>query len=272
MSRLDTASATVSALAVIILVSGCVTSTQATRLQKDLDEVKRQLFTVQQDTAGSRTQVEELSRSLTKQNGASSSQAELNSSIQSLLDQVQGLSEKMKELLGRVTTLSLEIQGLKDAARRDGGPAGGSSPVPSSPAFPGAASASPASSPADQSFRVAYADYSKGNYELALMGFTEFLRSSPGDPRAAEARYWVGECHYSQGKYKEAIEAFDMVLTSHPDSEKVPAAMLKKGYSQIEMGQTTMGVETLGKLISSHADSEEARLASERLRQLGLRN
>ena len=159
-----------------MFLSGCVTSTQATRLQKDLDEVKRQLFQVQQDTAGSRSQMEEVARGLTRQGGASTSQADLNASIQTLLDQFQGFSEKMKEMTSRITDLTHEIQGLKDAARRDGGPSGASGSIPSSPAFPADSSPVPVSNPADQSFRIAYADYSKGNYELALMGFTRPAR------------------------------------------------------------------------------------------------
>src|SRR6185436_14816006 len=96
--RLHTASRAGLTLALTASLSGCVTSSQATRLQKDLDEVKRQLFQVQQDTAGSRTQVEELARGLNKQGGTASSQADLNASVQSLLDQVQGLAEKIREL------------------------------------------------------------------------------------------------------------------------------------------------------------------------------
>ena len=272
MSRFHTDRRSAAILAFTLLLSGCVTSTQATRLQKDLDEVKRQLFQVQQDSAGSRSQMDELARGLAKQGSASTAQADLSASIESLLDQIQGLSEKTKELTSQVMTLTQEIQSMKESTRRNGGAPGTSVSAPSSSAFPADSPPAPSSSPADQSFRIAYADYSKGNYELALMGFTEFLRSFSSDLRAADAKYWVGECLYSQGKYKEAIEAFDIVLTSHPGADKGPAALLKKGYSQIELGQTSLGVETLSKLISAHSDSEEARLASERLRQLGLRN
>ena len=272
MTGFGASSRTALTLGLIVILGGCVTSSQATRLQKDLDDVKRQLFQVQQDTAGSRAQIDDLTRGLGKQDGSSSTQADLNASIQSLLDQIQTLSEKMREMVSRMAALSQEIQGLKEAGRRNGGPSGAAGPVPPSTAFPTESSAAPAPNAADRAFRTAYADYSKGNYELALMGFNEFLRTSPGDPRGAEARYWVGECLYSQGKYKEAIEAFDLVLTAQPEFEKVPAALLKKGYAQIEMGQTSKGVETLGKLMSTHGDTDESRLASERLRQLGLRN
>ena len=89
MNGFSTVTRTVSTLTLVVLLAGCVTSTQATRLQKDLDEVKRQLFQVQQDTAGSRKQVEELAQGLSKPASSPTAQADLNASIQSLLDQVR---------------------------------------------------------------------------------------------------------------------------------------------------------------------------------------
>ena len=48
----------------VALLTSCLTSTQATRLQSDLDEVKKQLFQVQQDTAASRSKLEEVDRAV----------------------------------------------------------------------------------------------------------------------------------------------------------------------------------------------------------------
>jgi TolA-binding protein len=52
----------------------------------------------------------------------------------------------------------------------------------------------------------------------------------------------------------------------------MPASLLKKGLAQIQAGQTTQGVSTLQKLIETQPQSEEARLAAERLQQMGLRS
>ncbi|HET6372352.1 MAG TPA: tol-pal system protein YbgF, partial [Candidatus Polarisedimenticolia bacterium] len=135
---------------------------------------------------------------------------------------------------------------------------------------PGAASGN-AGGQADQVFKTAYADFSKGNYELALLGFTEYLTANPGAPLAEDAQYWTGECLYSQGKFKEAAEAFDRCGARHPGGARAAAAMLKKGYSQIEGGQASQGIATLQKLIETHPQTDEARLAAERLKTLGLR-
>jgi len=251
----------------LLLLAGCVTSTQATRLQTDLDEVKRQIFQVQQETAASRSQIEEVARAMSSQTGSpASAQADLQASVQSVLDQIQVLSEKITEVGTRVASLSDQVRSLAEAGRRSTGAPDGSSMTP-----PAASLGRPSGAEGDKSFQTAYADYSKGNYELALMGFTDFLKRYPGDPRAAEAHYWIGECLYSQGKFGEAAEELGQMVERYPNAEKAAPALLKRGYAQIEAGRTSQAVGTLQKLIEAHPRSDEAKLASERLKSLGLR-
>ncbi len=252
-------------------LSACLTSTQATRLQQDLDDVKRQVFQVQQDTAGSRARLEEIDKKLSPRDGSPSSaqQADLQSSIRAILDQVQALSQRTEEIWNRLASLAEEMQSLRDQRRR-GGASSSEAPPPAAISSP--ASAAPLSgTEAEAAFRIAYADYTKGNFELALTGFTEFLHASPNHALSPDAQYWIGECLYSQGKYREAAEAFDRCVLRQPNGERVPAALLKKGLAQIESGQTAPGVSTLQKLIEKAPQSDEARLAAERLKQLGLR-
>ena len=170
---------------VFLLLSACVTSTQATRLQKDLDDVKRQVFQVQQDTAGSRAQLDDLSKRLPG-SGPGAGQADLQEAIRSLLDQMRTLAQRLDEMKTRMSSLSLEIQAIR-APGSSGSPpqdAGSTSP----PATPRGVLSS---EPADLAFKTAYADYSKGNYEMAVMGFGDFLKSWPSHPLSADAQYWI---------------------------------------------------------------------------------
>jgi tol-pal system protein YbgF len=169
----------------------------------------------------------------------------------------------MEEIKARLASLSHEVQ--TSQARPASSPSGGSSRPAAAVTPQGAAAADPA-------FGAAYADYTKGNYELAMMGFSDFLKTRPDSPQAADAQYWIGECLYSQGKFKEAVEAFEQVGTRYPGAARMPASLLKKGLAQIQAGQTTQGVSTLQKLIETQPQSEEARLAAERLQQMGLRS
>jgi TolA-binding protein len=87
----------------------------------------------------------------------------------------------------------------------------------------------------EQAYQAAYADYTKGNFPLAVMGFEEFVKRNSQSDLADNALYWVGECHYAQRQFEEAIEVFDRILKEYPEGDKIPAVLLKKGYAYMEL-------------------------------------
>lgn len=247
------------ALAGLLCLPGCLTSTQATRLQKDLEEVKRSLFEVQQETAGSRARIEDIDRKVSSMESEPQNQADLNATLRSILDQVAILSERVDAMTSRMDGLSDEVQSVQRMSHSPRPATGGLPQIDAPP--PGA----------DQTYKTAYSDYSKGNYELALLGFSDFLRSNPDHQLAPDAQYWIAECLYSQGKLEESIEAFEDTVDRFPGGERAVTSLLRKGFVQIESGQTSQGVATLQQLIEEHPDADEARLAADRLKGLGLR-
>jgi len=118
---------------------------------------------------------------------------------------------------------------------------------------------------ARNAYTNAYTDMTAGNYDLALMGFEEFLRNFPDSELSDNAMYWIGECYYAREQYNEAYDAFRKVLDDYPQGDKVPSALLKAGYSSLALGQTSEGRALLHELIERFPLSDEARLAEERL-------
>ncbi len=123
--------------------------------------------------------------------------------------------------------------------------------------------------PAQEMYNSAYGDYLKGNYSLAIDGFKLFLQQHPNTPLSDNALYWIGECYYSQGQYKEAIEAFDELLLTYPAGDKVPAAYLKKGMSLMQQGKKEEALATFKILTTKYPVQEEARLAQQKIDELG---
>ncbi len=121
---------------------------------------------------------------------------------------------------------------------------------------------------AKKAYREAYLDVNAGNYELALMGFGEFLKNFPESELADNAQYWIGECYYATERYDEAFAAFRGVLENYPEGDKVPSALLKAAYCSLALGREEEGVGFLNELISRFPLSEEAQLAEERLEGL----
>ena len=118
--------------------------------------------------------------------------------------------------------------------------------------------------------QTAYRDYQRGNFDLAIAGFNDFLRQAPNSDLADNAAYWIGESLFSQKKYQDAIAQFDQVVTRYPQSDKVPGALLKKGYSYIALGERSQGIVQLQYVVHEHPSSQEASLARQRLRSLGV--
>lgn len=84
-------------------------------------------------------------------------------------------------------------------------------------------------------FDMAYADYTRGNYELAMDGFRIYRQQFFDSPLADDALYWIGECYFSLRKYSEAITQFNTLIFNYPQGNNVPAAYLKKGMSYVEL-------------------------------------
>ena len=140
------------------------------------------------------------------------------------------------------------------APRRNEAPAG---PPPPAPTM----------SP-QEAYSVAYNDYLKGNYDLAVDSFKLYRQQFPESPLADNALYWIGECRYSQRKFEEAIDAFDELILTYPQGDKAAAAHLKKGLSFIELGRKPEALAALKLLVAKYPLEEEARIAQDKIREL----
>ncbi len=115
----------------------------------------------------------------------------------------------------------------------------------------------------------AYLDLTRGNYSLAILGFREFLRISPGSDLADNAQYWIGECYYAQRDFNQAIREFLTVEERYPHGDKVPAALLKAAYSFQALEDRAAARRYLNEVLTRFPDSDEAVLARNRLRTIG---
>ena len=119
-----------------------------------------------------------------------------------------------------------------------------------------------------EAYSVAYNDYLKGNYDLAVDSFKLYRQQFPESPLADNALYWIGECRYSQRKFEEAIDAFDELILTYPQGDKAAAAQLKKGLSFIELGRKPEALAALKLLVAKYPLEEEARIAQDKIREL----
>jgi tol-pal system protein YbgF len=257
--------------------SGCAdVSGQA--LQQDVAQVRQDLnsltLAVHRGRGDTETVVGQLDRRTREQGAESSKQsAALNARLDALSAEVARVSARVDELSQRVETLGR------------GAPSGGAAPVPP-PARSGAPAPSVAAVPpparsggasAEESYQVAYLDFSKGLYPLAVSGFRDFLRRFPDSPLADSSQYWIGEAYFSMARatasqpdkarenLEHAVQEFRKVVVAYPRGSKVPTALYKEALALVELKQTALAQARLQYLVEHFPQSEEAPLAKERL-------
>ena len=168
--------------------------------------------------------------------------------------------ERVDDTNVRITSLSQEVEALRLAipptatmmvpvtdpstagtpvdgasAQAPATPGGGQTPSTTSPptTAPGPVTAG---SPM-RLYDTAWADYTAGNYDLAIEGFNGYVRSFPRSEFADNAQYYVGESFYQRGKLAEAVDAFGRVISTYPKSDVVGQAYYKRGLCFEQIGR-----------------------------------
>jgi tol-pal system protein YbgF len=260
--------------------TGCISTSDFEAAQRQISELQEELANIKR-TASSKEEVQnvnvriaEQTETLLKSNATLVTKvAEIDDRIQTSQGTIEQLSYRVDRMAQQLTQTQRDVEDMR--SRVTAPPA---QPVVQPDATQPAASSSEMTVPAPavvstdpmQTYQAAYRDYQRGNYDLAIEGFQDFLDTNASSEMADNASYWIGESLFSQKKYREAIGQFDAVVTRYPKSDKVPGALLKKGYSYINVGERAQGVVQLQYVVHEHPKSPEASLARQKLKQLGI--
>ena len=134
--------------------------------------------------------------------------------------------------------------------------------APSAPA-PAAIGASPT-----RLYEMAWSDYAAGQWELAIAGFRDYIRSFPKSDMADDAQVNVGSAYMMEGKYDQAVESFDTAIRTYPNGDKIPDAYYKKGLALRSLKQIDAAREAFDHVVKTAPESDAGRLATQALEQL----
>jgi tol-pal system protein YbgF len=253
--------------AAMVAAAGCGSS-QLDAMEQQLADIQRQVLQIQkqgsskEEVAGLQTTTAEQNRNLLK------AQADIQLELQSLSSMIEQLEGKLEDTNYRLAQLSQQIaatnQQIKGLRPGDAPPPGAGGTNGAGP-INGNAAADP-----ETLYRTSYNDYLRGNYDLAILGFRQYLESFGTTDLADNAAYWIGECYYRQQRYADAIREFDSVIEQYPNSDKVASAVLRKGYAHLQLGEQSKGVVQLQNVIRRYPKSDEANLARQQLKSLGI--
>lgn len=192
--------------------------------------------------------------------GISSKLDAMNGDVQTLRTAVEDLNSRLSKLNQGMVDLTNGLKMLE--ARPAPPPAGGS--------FGPDGSAPPAGMSSGQLYDSALRDLTGGNFDLAMQGFTEYLRYFQTTDRAPNAQFYIGQIHYNKGDFDNAISAFDGVLSKYPENAKTPDATYMKGMALLKSGRRTEAGKEFLNVIQKYPKSEVAPKAREARRSLGL--
>lgn len=119
-----------------------------------------------------------------------------------------------------------------------------------------------------EAYNLAYNDFIKGSYDLAIQGFQGFLQQYPNSILVPHAVYWLGESYYQTKQYPQAIEQYDRLIAQFPKNEKLPGALLKEGFAYAAIGDKTKARAALKRVVEDFPRASEANLAKEKLAEL----
>jgi len=85
----------------------------------------------------------------------------------------------------------------------------------------------------DTLYQAAVADYTAKNYEKALAGFNNYLKSCTEKPDKPDAFYYVALIYHQTGRLELARRAYGFVIKNFPGTSG--SAMAEKGLAQVEI-------------------------------------
>jgi tol-pal system protein YbgF len=200
--------------------------------------------------------------------------------LDNMASDLKVIRERSDETNVRLSSLDQEIEALRAAMPPPGSflppvvdpaqPPDGALPVSGAPA-PVTPPANAAGLSPRRMLEQAFADYTAGQYALAVQGYEAFLRTFPASEQADDAQFMVGEAHYAAKKDADAVAAYGEVIKRFPTGNAAPDAFYKRGLAMERMGNADGARESWQQAVKMFQDSDAGRLAKQGLDRLAAR-
>jgi tol-pal system protein YbgF len=120
-------------------------------------------------------------------------------------------------------------------------------------------------------YETAYADYTAGQWSLAVQGFETYLKTFPKSDLADDAQYYIGEALTGDSKFKEAVAAYERVISDYPQSDILPEAYYKVGSTYERLGQPDKARAAYEYAVKQYGETQAGTLSKQRLDGLNRR-
>src|ERR1700722_14540324 len=199
--------------------------------------------------------------------------------IDALTSDLRIVREKVDDNNVRIGSMAQEVDALRQSLQQQAAsrpPASADSPdaavaatsVPADGAPTGARAAATTlalgASP-QRLYDQALSNYWAGLWDLAIEGFTSYIRSFPRSDMADDAQVAIGNSYLQDGKNDKAVEAYDLAIRTYPTGNAIPEAYYKKGLALKNLRQLDRAREAFEYVSRTYPDSDAGRLAKQQL-------
>jgi TolA-binding protein len=188
-----------------------------------------------------------------------------NVRVGSLTQEVDALRRSMQQMATRPA--ATDPFGGGDPSAAPGGAAPPPGGAPPSTGAPAAATPTMTASPR-QVWDAAYADYTSGQYDLAVLGFEAYIRNFPKSDSADDAQVLICAAFLADKKYQKAVDACDTAIRTYPTGNAIPDAYFRKGLALADMRDVNGARTAWETVVRNFPDSDAGRLAKQRLDQI----
>lgn len=261
---------------VVVVLAILLVPAAARADRKEYERLQFQIGALQGQLSDLLRLVEENQRELRRLNEALAEQTSLlRRTVQDRRMEDEAIQTALRETADRLAELQERVQAaaltrgyaaapgitLDPAATPDAGQEGG---PPAEGVDPASMAGGPPPPPREL-YSSAYADFARGNYDLAIQGFEEYLRFYPETDFSDNAQYWIGECQYGKQDYDGAIAAWNQLMQGFASSDKLPDARVKKGMALERLGRRDQALLEYRFVVERYPNSPAARIAREKL-------
>jgi tol-pal system protein YbgF len=238
--------AAVSLLVLILLSAGCAT-------KQDVLQIEEKVSQIRNDQLLLRNKLDHLD-SLATTGGEQDNQmrADVRNSVGELNSRLDNIQSQLEDLL-QVAYRSSQ----RSSNNRVEQPM--VTPTPGDTARAADSGKAPASSSVDcrSLWDEAFKNMRRGQYDLAIAGFNDYLKFCPQGDLKDNSQYWIAESYYEMRKFEQAIDEYNILLEAYPETEKRSLAYFKLGRSYEELGNKDKALEYFLRLQKDYPNSFE---------------
>jgi len=263
-------------IGILVLVLAASAASPAAAANKEHQQLMADLRMLQEQSQLLQTLLGTLNEALRAVNTRLDQQTEVNRKafadaklvIDNLTNDVRIIREKIDDNNVRVGSLTQEVNSLRQSMQQLASRPSSMEPD-SAAAAPAAGGAPPPSgvigdSP-EKTWNAAWADYTAGQYDLAIMGFEAYIRDNPRADKADDAQMHIGNSYLNAGKNDKAVEAYDKTIRTYPSGNVVPDAYYKKGLALMNLKNVAAAREAWEFVVKNYPTSDAANQAKQRL-------